>query len=139
MDESQQRMTLRIFQVAFWLAFAITPFFTGWLEYRWLPNESFNPTVHKALSSYDSDHGEIVDQWQNEATGKVYSRESYAFHKHREHEARRLSIVWFAYGGIGRLFYAITGLARRSRRFLPSFGKAMLINIASAIYVFFVT
>jgi hypothetical protein len=124
-------------QVAFWIAYVALPIFTGWLAYRWLPNESYDQQKHELLESHEEEDGndrtgEVADVWKDRETGKIYSREM--FEQHVRQEARRMAIAWFAYGLIGCFVFAFSSVATRRTSFAVAFGRALLVDLAIALF-----
>jgi len=126
-------------RVAFWVVYIVLPIFTGWLAYDWLPNESFDEKRHDLLAAHEvgdrwGDYGERPDIWRHKSTGDIYTPASFAVH--RNSEARRLAATWFVYGLIGCFFFAYIRVAKKQSSFFEAFGKAVLLNLAVAIYTF---
>ena len=138
LDESAFRRV----QTVFWVLYLILPIFTGWLAYKWLPDEAFDEKDHLAISTYeiesrDGGTTEVVAVWQNKKSGKTFSTNP--FPEHRESEAKRLAMVWLGYGLIGCLFFAWSGVVQRRHHFYDSFGKAVLVNLVVAGYTWYST
>src|SRR5450631_3645212 len=93
----EQIISARLFKntgLIFWMVFLCVPVFTGWLDYQSLPDEIFDPTRHELLKSHIRDAWpeglgtyRVPDSWRNEATGTIYTADS--FSAHRQSEARR--------------------------------------------------
>jgi hypothetical protein len=126
-------------QIVFWVVYIALPIFTGWFAYDWLPNESFDEQRHVLLEAHEvsnrwTDYGEIPDMWRDIATGITYTPSTFA--KHRNSEAKRIAVTWFAYGILGCFFFAYVCTAEKRYSFYEAFGKAALVNLALATYAF---
>jgi hypothetical protein len=122
---------------AFWIIFLVLPIITGWLAYDWQPNESFDERRHNLLdfSEIEDTNGNIgarPEVWEDKKTGEVISRAD--FKEHRGREARRMAAVWFAYGLIGCFAFAWARSAQGKSSFYDAFGRATLVNLASAAF-----
>ena len=141
-DEPYARrvMNSRLFsrvQVAFWVAYIVLQIFTGWLAYRWLPNESYNEHKHELIESNEEEDGndrtgEVADVWRDRQTGQTYWREM--FEQHRRDEARRVAIAWFSYGLIGCSVFAFSSVAAGRSSFVAAFTRALLVDFAIAAF-----
>jgi hypothetical protein len=99
--------------VVLWIFYVIAPLSGGFpwgrfLEYHWLPNESFDQELHEPLSSEqrcrtnpdeDVECVDVPNAWKDKETGKIYSADD--FKQHRQHEAIRMLLPWSIYGLIG--------------------------------------
>ena len=129
-------------ELVLWIGYVALPFFTGWLDYRPMPNELFDENRHEVIESH-AIHGPnymgiegIADKWRDPATGQVYSAESFA--EHRRTEALRLGVAWFAYGVIGCALYSCGSLLRGKAPMLRSFAYALALDVTVALAVYFV-
>lgn len=132
----------RKIEVGFWIVFVALPIFTGLLAYRWLPNESFDEKRHELLSGREvgdrwQEHGVRPEMWRDMKTREVFMPVQFA--KHRAAEAKRIAATWFAYGLVGCFFYAWTRIQQKKERFYKAFRRAVALNLAIAIYMFFST
>ena len=99
-------------EVWFWIAYVmIIVLSSGVFTYNWLPNESYDETLHVQLQSHIEDDGgpegntwEATDKWQSRNTGEVFTRKT--FSKHHWYEKIRLAFVWSAYTFFGCMFYS---------------------------------
>ena len=119
-------------QQAFWWLFFLLPFFTGWLSYDWLPNESYDADQHELLEvseKIDGDGGyiEIPMSWQHKETHEIFTRADFLEHRNSEH--LRMAVVMFGYGLIGCFFYAWTQSLKKVGAFCEAFGLAVLVNL----------
>ena len=95
----------------FWVFYILVAIFSGFMNYQYLPNESYDESKHELLESHFESCGtenmqscEVFDKWRDDATGKIYTFNQ--FPAHRRSEAGRISITVFAYGLIWCLFSA---------------------------------
>ena len=130
--------------VIFWLVYLCVPVFTGWLDYQSLPDEIYDPTRHELLKSHIRDAWpeglgtyRVPDSWRNEATGTIYTAGS--FSEHRQSEAARLGINYFAYGLIGCAFFAYSRGRKEQSAFFGAFRNSLIFNAAVAVFVFLMT
>ncbi len=136
-------LTFRRVEQTFWTLFVVLPIFTGWLAYDWLPNESFDEENHEMISSHEVCHdvgeqekcGEMPDEWKDKRTGEIYTREDFAWH--RKAERVRLLYTDFGYGLVGCCFFGCARLREKHGVFFKAFGKAVCIDIAFSLYMFF--
>ena len=142
---NNQRNWFGIIQGIFWVAFIIIPLVTGLLSYHWLPNES--PLLssgevvppNEVISSHeecltDSSCETVADVWRDTITGKTYTHDDFISHK--SNERNRMALAWFCYGLIACFF--IAGVAHyKKKEFINSFGVAIFVNIAIALYIYF--
>jgi hypothetical protein len=138
------RISFQKCEVLFWLAYFLLPAFTGWLDYRPLPHEHYDPQRHELLSFHIREgwpNGlgsyEVPESWRDEKSGERYS--AMLFSEHRQSEARRLGITCFAYGLAGCTFFACSRVARKKNTFRKSFVRALMVDVAVSIFVFLVT
>jgi len=133
--------TFRKLEKYFWLAYILLPLFTGFLSYNWLPNESFDEKKHEQLASRIVDTNpvggseEVANAWQSKTSGRIYSRETFA--KHRHTEAVRMSVITFLYGLIGCLFFAYGQVIKKQGNFVGEIKVALLYDTAAAIMIIF--
>jgi hypothetical protein len=121
---------LRKIFVALWIFYVIAPLSGGFpwgrfLEYHWLPNESFDEHLHESVSpnlrcrtlpDEDVECADALDVWKDKETGRVYSKDD--FKQHRRHEAIRMLLPWSIYGLIGSCLAGVHALVlKRSLRF----------------------
>ena len=101
------------------------PIFTGVFSYNWLPNESFDQRIHEKIRVHvqefqdnpvNSYNEEIVDKWKSIESGNIYSKDTFA--KHRHQEAFRISITFFLYGLIYCLYKSFTALKNNESYFI---------------------
>jgi hypothetical protein len=138
-EESAALVAIPLFrwaERAFWTAFLLLPFFTGLLQYDYLPNEYYDEDEHELMDSYDveDDNGcshEVYLEWRDKRTNEVYTREQ--FTSHRRSEGRRLLATMFFYGLIGCTFFAWTESSRGKGSFYELFGKAIAFNLVVAV------
>lgn len=126
MDESKLKKISNVF----WAVYILIPIFSGFMMYRYSPNE-YDERKHELLESHSVECGtegmqscEVPDKWRNVTTGKIYT--SNQFVAHRRAEARRIAITTFAYGLIGCLFSAYGRVVRyriSMNRLMRSEGK----------------
>ena len=132
-------------EIVFWLIYLFAPMFTGWLDYRALPNEYFDPARHTVVKSHHremwpqlaGDSYEVPDAWRDDATNTTYTAESFSAH-HRS-EAQRLGLSCFTYGLIGCAFFAYCRSMKDQSGFLRAFRNATIIDVLIALLVFWIT
>lgn len=124
----------RIFFVLICIVYAIYPFFSGLLQYRWHPDENFDAERHTVMTMapVEDAHGDVVLEpatWRSNETGEVFSHESFIWS--RDAERIRVPLVWLLYGYGGCALYAIREIAT-GRSFFAGFGRASVINLSMA-------
>ncbi len=131
-------------ELIFWLVFLCVPVFTGWLDYQSLPDEFYDPTRHELLKSHMEEAWPeglgtymVPDSWRDQATGTIFSANF--FSAHHQSEARRLGISWFGYGLIGCAFFAYCQGMKGRCVFFRTFRNSVILNVAVAIFVFWIT
>jgi len=144
---SQRLIGSRLFkntELIFWLVFLCVPVVTGWLDYQSLPGEFYNSERHELLKSHVNEAWPeglgtytVPDSWRDEATGTIYSADSFSAH-HRS-EARRLGIGWFAYGLIGCAFFAHGRGMKGRGAFFRAFRNSVILNAVVALFIFWIT
>ena len=82
------------------------------------------------MENNESEEEEVPDAWKDKSTGKVYTHEGFA--KHRHSEAIRLAFVWFAYGLLGCAFFSYVFSQKNHSRFGTVFKQAICVNFAVA-------
>ncbi len=129
------------FEIVFWVIYLALPMVTGWLDYQSLPNEHYDPSRHEILRSHAKEAWpeglgtyQIPDVWKDQATGTVYTFES--FSEHHRSEAKRLGLMWFAYGLIGCVFFAYCCFVKERGSFISAFMKGSAIDLVVALIVF---
>lgn len=138
------RISLPKLEVVFWLGYLLLPASTGWLDYRSLSNEHYDPEQHELLT-YHVREGwpnglgsyKVADTWRDEKTGEKYTPD--LFVEHHRSEARRLGITCFAYGLPGCAFFAFSRVARKKNTFLNALKNALLVDVAVSILAFLIT
>lgn len=129
-------------QEAFWITFLLFPLLTGYLSYDWLPDESFDESHHELLDFEDIEdgNGKVHERpltWKHKENGAIFHQKDFA--DHRLFEAGRIASLTFFYGLSGCFFFAWTRYLRNPNRFCEAFGKAALVNLAFAAYIWIST
>lgn len=141
MDQLVTEQTFRKYEKYFWCAYILLPLFTGFLNYNWLPNESYDERKHEQLSSRIVDTNpvggseEVAKMWRSKTSDRIYSRE--AFSEHRHTEAARMSVTTFLYGLIGCFFFAYGQEIKKQGNFVSEIKVALLYDTAAAIMIIF--
>ena len=130
-------------ELACWIAFFLVPLFTGWLDYRALPGEHYDPELHEVLKSHarvawpdGMGTYEVPDAWRDRASGEVYAATSFAGH-HRA-EAVRLAIVWFGYGLMACGLFTYGRRVRMQSPLVKTFAKAAFVDLAISLFVYWI-
>jgi hypothetical protein len=132
---------------------------TGFMNYNWLPNESYDDKKHISVdySMYEVSNGvtpsndvRVEQVWKSKLTGEIFTRQDFVDYRFKE--ALRLAIIAFLYGLIACIFYSYkevhAGLARGYadgivpktrviKSFLDWFKASMIINLCFATFTFF--
>lgn len=135
-------LEFRNLEKMFWISFVMLPVLTGLLAYDWLPNQAFDDRRHQILSSHEvcqdvgetEKCGEMIDAWNDTASGQTYTRQQFA--AHRRAERWRMLYADFGYGLIGCLFFGYARSRGNGSAFFASFGKAVMVNVVAAAVMF---
>jgi hypothetical protein len=130
-------------EIMFWIVYASLPFLTGWMDYRPLMNEHYDPSRHELLEFHMREgwpNGlgtyKVPDSWRDAATGQAYSVQ--AFSQHHQDEARRLGLTCLAYGLVGCVFFAYGRVIRKKSTFMHAFRNALYLTAAISILAFWI-
>jgi tryptophan-rich sensory protein len=133
--------TFKTIEPIIWVAYLVALIFSGLLVYHPLPNE-YDAAKHELLKSHIESCGaegirtcKIPDKWRDKKTGKIYTADQFAGHRHAE--AKRIAGSTFAYGLLGCLFFAFSCVVKRRGKFFTAFGKALLLDIFAAVLMYF--
>jgi tryptophan-rich sensory protein len=133
--------TFKTIEPIIWIAYLVALIFSGLLVYHPLPNE-YDAAKHELLKSHIESCGaegiracKIPDKWRDKKTGKIYTADQFAGHRHAE--AKRIAGSTFAYGLLGCLFFAFSCVVKRRGKFFTAFGKALLLDIFAAVLMYF--
>ena len=131
------------FEVIFWIVYASLLVLSGWMDYRPLMNEHYDPSRHELLEFHMREgwpNGlgtyKVPDSWRDAATGQAYSVQ--AFSQHHQDEARRLGLTWLAYGLVGSVFFAYSRVIRKKNTFLRAFRNALYLTATISVLAFWV-
>jgi len=133
--------TFRRIEPIIWVAYLLALIFSGLLVYHPLPNE-YDAAKHELLKSHIESCGaegirtcQVPDKWRDNKTGKIYTSEQFAGHRHSE--AKRIASATFAYGLLGCLLFACGCVVKRQGKFFTAFGKALLLDIFASVLMYF--